>query len=143
MRFIDSNVFIHAYIKPRRNLQKHEEEIKENAKNIIRSVNRGEEVVTTVVHLGEIANLLEDFMPLETAFEVMRGLLLKANIHVAEISHQYYLSALSTAEESAVGLNDALAYTFMTREGIGEIYSFDKDFDRLEKIKRVTKPSLL
>jgi len=36
MRFIDSNIFIHAYIKPKRKLQKHEEKIKEEAKNIVR-----------------------------------------------------------------------------------------------------------
>jgi len=106
-------------------------------------VNGGEEVVTTVVHLGEIANLLEDFMPIEIAFEAIRGILLKENIHIAEISHKDYLSALPVAEGSEVGLNDALAYTLMIRSGIEEIYSFDKDFDRLEKIKRVIEPSPL
>ena len=143
MRFIDSNVFIHAYIKPSRRLREHEKRIKDDAKTIIARVNRGEEAVSTVVHLGEIANLLEDFMPLESALEVVRGLLLKGNIHIAEMSRQDYLSALPIAEESAVGLNDALAYIFMIREGLGEIYSFDKDFDKLEKVKRATeKPSL-
>lgn len=139
MRFIDSNVFIHAYIKPRRRLQEHEKRIKEEAKAIIARVNRGEEVVTTVVHLGEIANLLEDFMPFEAALEVIRGLLLKDNIHMAEISRKDYLSALPIAEDSAVGLNDALAYISMTHSGIGEIYSFDKDFDKLENVIRVTQ----
>lgn len=139
MRFIDSNVFIHAYIKPRRRLQEHEKRIKEEAKAIIARVNRGEEVVTTVVHLGEIANLLEDFMPFEAALEVIRGLLLKDNIHMAEISRKDYLSALSIAENSAVGLNDALAYISMSHRGIREIYSFDKDFDKLENVIRVTQ----
>ena len=138
MRFIDSNVFIHAYIKPKRKLQEHEKKIKEEAKTIVARVNEGEEVATTVVHLGETANLLEDFMPLETALKVIRSLLLKDNIQIAEISSQDYLSALPMAEESAVSLNDALAYTFMTRKGIVEIYSFDKDFDKLEKVIRVT-----
>lgn len=139
MRFIDSNVFIHAYIKPKRRLQEHEKRIKEGAKTIIARVNNGEEAVTTTVHLGEIANLLEDFMPLETALEVVRGLLLKENIHIAETSHQDYLSALPVAEESAIGLNDALAYIIMTKKGIEEIYSFDKDFNKLEKVTRVTE----
>jgi len=31
MRFIDSNVFIHAILKPTRKLAKHEQEIKEAA----------------------------------------------------------------------------------------------------------------
>ena len=88
LRFIDSNVFIHAYIKPKRKLQEHEKKIKEEAKAIVARVSRGEEVVTTVVHIGEIANLLEDFMSLKTALEIVRGLLLKGNIHTAQITRQ-------------------------------------------------------
>lgn len=142
MRFMDSNVFIHAYIKPRRRLQEHEKRIKEEAKAIIERVSRGEEVVTTVVHLGEIANLLESFMPFEVALEVIRGILLKDNIHIEAVSCQDYLSALAIAEDSVVGLNDALAYGIMIHKGIREIYSFDKDFDKLENVMRVTQKSV-
>ena len=36
-----------------------------------------------------------------------------------------------------MGLSDAIAYLVMKKNEIGEIYSFDKDFDKLEGIKRV------
>ncbi|MFW6117232.1 MAG: type II toxin-antitoxin system VapC family toxin [Thermoproteota archaeon] len=130
MRFIDSNVFIHAYINPRRKLQEHEKEIKEKAKAIVERVNKGEEVMTTTVHIGEIANLLEDFMPLQVSLEVTSSLLLKENIHTTQVSPRDCLSAIPLAEDYQVGVNDALAYLFMTQKGIQEIYSFDKDFDR-------------
>ena len=138
MRFIDSNVFIHAYIKPTRRLQEHEERIKQGAKAIVRRVNRGEEVITTVVHLGEIANLLENFMPHRSALDTVKELLYKENIQVQEISKRDYIKAIPTAEEAAVGLNDALAYALMEQKEIREIYTFDKDFDRLEGVRRAT-----
>jgi len=140
MRFIDSNVFIHAYIKPKRKLKEHERRIKERAKAIIKSVNNGEEVLTTVVHISEIANLLEDFMPLKNVLDIVRGILLKSNIHVVEVSYEDYLTALSIAEKAVIGLNDALAYVIMLQKGVKEIYSFDKDFDKLGKTLRVTEP---
>ncbi|RJS74786.1 PIN domain-containing protein [Candidatus Bathyarchaeota archaeon] len=140
MRFIDSNVFIHAYIKPKRKLKEHERRIKERAKAIIKSVNNGEEVLTTVVHISEIANLLEDFMPLKNVLDIVLGILLKSNIHVVEVSYEDYLTALSIAEKAVIGLNDALAYVIMLQKGVKEIYSFDKDFDKLGKTLRVTEP---
>lgn len=54
MRFIDANVFTYAILKPRRPLSDREREIKERAKRILRRVNEGEEVATTVVHLSEV-----------------------------------------------------------------------------------------
>ena len=140
MRFIDSNVFIHAYIKPKRKLKEHERRIKERAKAIIKSVNNGEEVLTTVVHISEIANLLEDFMPLKNVLDIVLGILLKSNIHVVEVSYEDYLTALSIAEKAVIGLSDALAYVIMLQKGVKEIYSFDKDFDKLGKTLRVTEP---
>ena len=139
MRFIDSNVFIHAYIKPKRMLQEHERLIKESAKEIIRRVNDGEEVLTTVVHLGEMANLLENFMRHDAALRVIRGILLKENIEVIEVSPEDYFSALPIAEEYGVSLNDALAYIVMRERDMREIYSFDKDFDRFTDIVRISR----
>jgi len=139
MRFIDSNVFIHAYIKPKRMLQEHERLIKESAKEIIQRVNDGEEVLTTVIHLGEMANLLENFMRHYAALRVIRGILLKENIEVIEVSPEDYLSALPLAEEYGVSLNDALAYIVMRERDMREIYSFDKDFDRFTDIVRISR----
>ncbi len=59
MRFVDSNVFVHAVLKPRRRLEGHEAEIKEAAKRILLRLEDGEDASTTVVHLSEVANLLD------------------------------------------------------------------------------------
>jgi len=47
------------------------------------------------------------------------------------------LKAIKIAKEKRVGLNDALTYVIMLKNKIYEIYLFDKDFDKLEGIKRI------
>jgi predicted nucleic acid-binding protein len=49
-----------------------------------------------------------------------------------------YRSALRAAEVLRLGVNDSLAYTTMMDNQIIELYSFDKDFDSLSDIKRLT-----
>jgi predicted nucleic acid-binding protein len=38
-----------------------------------------------------------------------------------------------------IGVNDVLAFVLMKKEGISEVYSFDKDFDKLKSVKRVAE----
>lgn len=139
MRFIDASVFLHAYIKPKRSLKPHEKKIRENAKKIITRVNGGEEVTITVVHLSEIANILEDFLSLDTALELESGILSRENIEITNVSADDYMTTIPIASDNKIGLNDALASLIMKNEGITEIYSFDKDFDKVESVKRITK----
>ena len=136
MRFIDTTVFVHAYLKPRRHLKPHEERIKEGAKSILTRVSEGERVLTTVVHVGEIANILEDFLPLHKALKLESAILAAETIEIVDVSRDLYLSAVPVALANRIGLNDALASVVMGEKEISEIYSFDKDFDRLENVKR-------
>jgi len=45
MRVLDANVFIYAYYKPKRELTEKQKQMKEHAKEIIRKINEGEEVM--------------------------------------------------------------------------------------------------
>ncbi|MGB9631131.1 MAG: type II toxin-antitoxin system VapC family toxin [Candidatus Methanodesulfokora sp.] len=137
MRFVDASVFVHAFMKPKRELKPHEVQIKNAAKGIVRRIDEGEEVAITVVQLAEIANILEDYMPLEEALEIEEFLLRAPNVKVVSISSRTCTEALELAKRKGVGLSDAIAYIAMLRNGIYEIYSFDKDFDKLEGVKRV------
>ena len=139
MRFVDASVFVHAYLRPRRRLSQAELSIKKNAKTIVSRVNSGEEVMITVVHLAEVANILEDYLPLQEALAVEEALLFKDNIVVARVSREDYYAALQEAREVRVGLTDALAYTAMKERGVTEIYSFDKDFDRFGGVTRINE----
>ncbi len=139
MRFVDASVFVHAYLKPRRHLSDAESGIKESARRIVTRVNSGEEVMTTVVHLAEVANILEDYMPLGEALAVEEALLFKATIVVAPVSREDYHAALQEAKDEQIGLTDALAFTSMKESGVSEIYSFDKDFDRIGGVRRISE----
>ena len=139
MRFVDASVFVHAFLKPRRRLKPHEVDIKEAAKAVVRRINEGEEVGLTVVQLAEIANILERYMPLEKALQVEKFLLYAPNVEVYGVDRRICVEALKVAEERGVGLSDAIAYVVMLQNNVKEIYSFDRDFDRLEGVERVLR----
>ncbi|MEM2925821.1 MAG: type II toxin-antitoxin system VapC family toxin [Methanocellales archaeon] len=135
MRFIDANVFIYAVLKLKRELSERERGIKNASKEIFKRVNEGEEVVTTVVHLSEVANVLEDAGGLSFAISFIRDIFLKRNVQVEAVSDKDYMESVLFSEEKGVSINDALAYISMERRGIREIYTFDKHFENLGDVK--------
>ena len=137
MRFVDASVFVHAFLKPKRKLKDHEVKIKESAKKIVKRINNGEEVGITVVQIAEIANSLESYLPLKEALKVEEFLLLAKNVKVFDVTKRDCLKALKVVKEKEVGLSDAMAYVIMIDNNVREIYSFDRDFDRLN-VKRIT-----
>ena len=138
MRFIDANIFIYAVLKPKKDLSIKERNIKNTSKEIFKRINEGEDVITTVVHLSEVANILEDAANLNFATTFLRDILLKRNIHVESISDRDYMESVSLAEEKKVSVNDALAYLSMEKKGIKEIYTHDKHLENLD-VKVVNK----
>lgn len=130
-------MFVHAYLKPSRPLKAHEAEIKENAKQIVSRVSAGEHVMTTVVHFSEIANTLEDKLPLAEANKIERAICLRENIDIVDVAREDYVAALDEGEKHRVGLNDSLAYIIMGKQGVTELYSFDRDFDQFKDVRRI------
>jgi hypothetical protein len=137
MRFLDANIFIYAYYRPRRRLKGEEERLKKAAKGILKRVSEGEPVITTVVHLSEVANILKRGMKLQELMELLMGLLMMDNIEIEDVNRELYFLALELGQELELDPNDALAVEVMRRKGVKEIYTFDKDFDRVEDILRI------
>jgi uncharacterized protein len=138
-RLIDVNVFIHAYVKPRRQLSSAEAKIKDSARSIVTRINEGEAVAISVVHLSEIFNMIEDSLSLNEALVTERDVCFKQNIEIVNVSYVDYLDALGYVDTNqSARINDALAYAIMKRMEIVELYSFDKDFDRFSDIDRLT-----
>ena len=135
MKFVDASVFIHAFIKPKRELKPHEVKIKQVAQKIVKRINEEEKIAISVANMTEIANLLEPYMSLDGALTIEEFLIRSAKL--VTVNKQQYFEALKIAKEKRVGLNDALTYVVMLKNKIYEIYSFDKDFDKLEGIKRL------
>ena len=140
MRFLDANVFIYAYYKPKKQLNQKEKQMKERAKQIISNVSQGKiEVTMTVVHLSEIVNILKHGMPLDQLNKIIRGIFMLDNVRIHGVTREAYFAAAELGEDLKLEANDALAVDVMRLNGIREIYSFDEDFDQIEGISRLPK----
>jgi len=132
MRFIDANVFLYAIVKPKKEVNEKVIKRKKIAKEILLRVEKGEKVVTTVVHLSEVANILEAKANLSTALKFVENMLLADNVRILPVSQEDYLKALLIAKEKNVSVNDALAYLKMKEINVKEIYTFDNHFKNLD-----------
>jgi predicted nucleic acid-binding protein len=137
MRFVDSNVFLHAFLRPRRTLTEREQLVKDEAKSIVKRLEEGEEAATTTVHLSEVVNILETGLGLERSLGFLSWVVSSGNMRVYPVSVEDYEAAVPVAKERGISANDALAYAVMRKEGIEEIYSFDRHFDGLGDIMKV------
>jgi len=135
LKFLDSSVFLYAYLKPSRKLKSVEKETKEKAKKIITRVEEGEEVVLTVVHLNEILSIIEARLGRQKCFGFLSHLLQLENIHIVGVEERDYEEALSISSRYDVSISDALAYVKMMYFDINEIYTFNENFKKLPNIK--------
>jgi len=71
-RFLDSTVFLHGYLKPRREITPLEEQTKKAAIQILTRIEQGEEVITSAVHISEVINVVESRLELNRALELMQ-----------------------------------------------------------------------
>ena len=137
MKFIDASVFLYAYLKPRSGMPREIMLLKNGAQKILNRIEGGENGITTLVHISEVANILEARTALSTASDIVTAILTKKNLKVVEPTRKDYLKSIRDAQTLLIGINDALAYNVMQKENIQEIYSFDSDFDKIDDIKRV------
>ena len=131
MRFIDANVFIYAILKPKPSLPASILKKKSAAKAIFLRVNEGEPVITTTLHLSEVANVLEDTAGLELATDFLSAVFSKPTIEVEPVTPDIYLESVHHAKKSHISVNDALALLTMEKRGIEEIYTFDRHFGQV------------
>ena len=136
MRFVDSNVFVYALLSSRRPLSSRDADLKNRAKHILGRLD-SEKMVTTVCHVSEVANIFEEVAGTEAAANVVRGILASENLSVAPVSPDDYFVAAEISSECGIGLNDALAVKVLRDRGVSEIYSFDRDFDKVPAVKRL------
>jgi len=138
MRFLDANVFIYAYYKPKSKLSEKQRKMKECAKEIVRRINEGEDVMTTIVHLSEVSNILKRALPMEDLYSLLVGLFSLDNIKIVDVTKEDYFGAMELMKELKIDPNDCLAVEVMKREGLTEIYTFDKGFDDVGGIRRIS-----
>jgi len=139
LRFVDSNIFLHAFLKPQRKLTQKELKIKKEAQTIVKEIEAGEEVALSATHLSEVVNIVETSLGLEKSLGFLAWVVTKDNIEVYSVGLGHYETSLPLAKENEISANDALAYLFMKSYGLKEIYSFDKHFNQLKDIVRLPK----
>jgi len=139
VRFIDASTFIYAFLKPERPLPPDVAEMKEGAQGILRRVNEGEPVITSVVHVSEVANMLEAWVRLSECRRIISDIVAKRSVEVVDVSKNLYFSSIHAAGVLDVGVNEALALSIMGGRGVDEIYSFDKHLDDMPGVRRLTR----
>ena len=138
MRFLDSNIFIYAFYKPKRLLSESEKSVKASAKKIVTDVSEGNEsVITTVVHLSEVVNILKQGLKPGRLAEMVASLIMLDSIDILAVGKNDYLAATELGRDLEMDSNDALAVKVMQARKVKEIYSFDKVFERIEGISRL------
>jgi predicted nucleic acid-binding protein len=137
-RYLDSSVYLHAYLKTKRKLSMEESEIKSKAVRILERVDGGEPVAISVVHISEILNIVEARLGVQKAQEILEAILAMENISIIDVTRRDYEEALVLSHRYGVGPNDALAATLCRTRMMTEAYSFDKHFDNFTWLKRVT-----
>jgi len=138
MRFLDANIFIYAYYKPKKPLTEKEETMKKQAKEIINNVSQGkEQVMTTVVHVSEVVNILKNGISRDLLTRTILGLFMLENVTILDVTKDTYFSAIEIGQDYNLEPNDALAVDMMRQNNIAEIYSFDEHFGKVEGITRL------
>ena len=139
MRFIDASTFLYAFLKPERPLPPDAAEMKEGAQGILRRVNEGEPVITSVVHVSEVANMLEAWIRLSEYRRIVSDIVAKRSVEVVDVSKRLYASSIHAAGVHDMDINEALALSIMRERGVDEIYSFDKHLDDMPGVTRLTR----
>ncbi len=140
MRFLDTNIFVYAFYRPRRKLSAGEQKMKLEAKRILEAVNDGKEkAVTTTVHLAEMVNILKRGTDPGNLADLVVQLLALDSLEVEGVGKEDYLAAAELGRDLNRDTNDALAVLVMKNHRVGEIYSYDGDFDGLEGVQRLPK----
>jgi len=126
--FIDSNVFFYAKIMDR--------EYGNACAEILNRIVRGEvEAATSVLVAVELANALVKYGLSNEVKETIDGLFsLEISIH--EVDQFDIRNAASIFDEFKISPYDCVHIAVMRRVGVNEIISADKDFDKVNLIKR-------
>jgi len=130
LRFVDANVFLYTLIgSPKRDF--------DTSKAILKRVEEGEEAMTSLAVIQEVVDWLEYNGRKKEAGVFLAAV--NSYTKMKKVSNRWrdFPKASAEAEKEGIDFVDALTLAVMRREKIFEVYSKDKDFDRIAGIKRV------
>lgn len=140
-KFLDSNVLIHAFLKPKKSLTQRDSEIKQKSMAIVNNLQSGRlKIIMTTAQIFEVANILESWLDHQAAKELLDFVVTAPNIKIYTVTSKDLEDALVILEkykDNKIGCNDCVTYIAMKNSNISEILSFDKHFDNLSDITRI------
>ncbi len=131
MRFIDTNVFL-------RYLTTDDPEKSKNSLELLEKIENGEEKATTSALV-----IFETIFTLEHSYKVSRSDILQflepiLNLKGLSLENKStFIEALKIYSRETFSFADAFNVAVMKRIGIKEIYSYGRDFDKIDGIKRI------
>jgi len=132
LRFVDSNVFIYVLVKsPKDDYM--------TAKRILQRIEEGEETITNTAVIQEIVDWLEynnRRREIETFLAAINSYI---TMKKAKVSWNEIMEAIGDMKKYDLDLVDALTLQTMKKNDVKEIYTNDKDFDRVKEVKRIWK----
>jgi len=132
MRFVDANVFIYVLIKS----PKEDYLI---SKSILERIEDGEEAMTSTAIVQEVVDWLEYNNRRDEVGKFLTALNSYTSMMKVEVSWVEMLDALSDMKRYGLDFVDAVTLQVMKKNNVSEIYTNDKDFDRVEWVRRIWK----
>ncbi|RLG67901.1 hypothetical protein DRN93_03680 [archaeon] len=132
MRFVDSNVFIYVLIRS----PKEDYEI---ARRILQRIEAGEAAITNTAVIQEVVDWLEYNNKRREIEKLLTAINSYIAMEKAEVSWNEVMEAVGDMERYSLDFVDALVLQTMKKNGVKEIYTNDRDFDRVKGIRRVWK----
>jgi predicted nucleic acid-binding protein len=130
MRFVDANVFIYVLVKsPEKDYQ--------ISQRILRRIENGEEAATSLAVIQEVVDWLEYNNGKKEARSFLTAVNSYLTMNKLNTTWNDFLTALDDMDEHNIDFVDALTLQTMKKNKINEIYSNDKDFDRVKSIERI------
>jgi len=133
MKFLDANVIL-------RYLTSDDPEKAKNCYELFQKVKRGEiELTTCEAVIAEIVYVLSSNVIYNLPRDEIYSLLLPIiNLNGLKLPQKHlYIRALDIYASRNIDFEDALSFAHMEKRQTKEIYSYDRDFDKLEELKRL------
>lgn len=132
MRFVDSNVFIYVLVKSPKDDY-------ETAKRILQRIEEGEAAITNTAVVQEIVDWLEYNNKRREVEKFLTAINSYITMKKAEVSWNEMMEAISDMKKYDLDFVDALILQTMKKNNVKEIYTNDKDFNRVKGIRRIWK----
>jgi len=137
--YVDSNIFLYPAIYKLETV----EEARESKEFLLKISEGSIEACTATITWDEVVWVIRKVFGLKPSIELGRMLLEFPNLKFLNVKRSVVLRAQSLMEKYKIKPRDAIHAATALENGIETIVSYDRDFDKLEEIKRLVPRILL